>query len=150
MTSPLYIAVDLGAGSGRVFLVGLDPGKLIFEEIRRFQYPPREASGRLRWDLSLILENITAGLTQAGSRASELSRPINSLGVDSWAVDYGLVDASGNLIAEPVCYRDPRTRDAMARVFEVVPRAEIFERTGIRSEERRVGKECRSRWSPYH
>lgn len=131
MTSPLYIAVDLGAGSGRVFLVGLDPGELIFEEIRRFQYPPREESGRLRWDLDHIFDNILLGLREAGERASELDRSIQSVGVDSWAVDYGLLNTDGKLISNPVCYRDPRTLGVMEQVFDVVPRSEIFERTGI-------------------
>ena len=67
----------------------------------------------------------------AGKRARELARSIQSLGIDSWAVDYGLIDADGKLIADPVCYRDDRTKDAMGRVFEMVPRSEIFEKTGI-------------------
>ena len=131
MASPLYIAVDLGAGSGRVFLAGVDPGKLLLEEIHRFQYPPKEKSGHLRWDFSHIFEEIRSGLRKGAVRARELGRPIHSLGVDSWAVDYGLLDTGGNLIADPVCYRDKRTRRAMERVFAVVPRSEIFEKTGI-------------------
>jgi len=131
MTSPLYIAVDLGAGSGRIFLVGPDPDKLLFEEIHRFQYPPKEEGGNLRWDFSHIFENIVFGLKRAGSRARELHRSIHSVGVDSWAVDYGLLDADGGLIANPICYRDRRTKNAMAAVFAVVSRIEIFERTGI-------------------
>lgn len=131
MESPLYIAVDLGAGSGRVYLAGVDPGELLFEEIHRFQYPPSEESGHLRWDFSLIFDEIKQGLKKAGSRARELNRSIQSIGVDSWAVDYGLLDIDGMLIADPVCYRDKRTRDAMERAFAVVPRSEIFEKTGI-------------------
>ena len=67
----------------------------------------------------------------AGSRARELGRPVQSLGVDTWAVDYGLLDADGELIANPICYRDDRTKDAMERVFRLVPRKTIFEKTGI-------------------
>lgn len=68
---------------------------------------------------------------EASGRARELNRPIFSIGVDSWGVDYGLIDAGGELIENPVCYRDPRTQGVMEQVFTRVPRAEIFERTGI-------------------
>src|SRR5258706_3240090 len=131
MASPLYNAVDLGAGSGRVYLAGLDPGELLLEEIHRFQYPPTESDGHLRWDFFRIFDEIRCGLKLAGSRSRELGRWIQSLGVDSWAVDYGLLDAGGKLIADPVCYRDKRTQNTMERVFAIVPRSEIFEKTGI-------------------
>lgn len=131
MSSPLYIAVDLGAGSGRVFLAGVGPDELLLEEIRRFRYPPKEEDGHLRWDFGRIFDEIKQGLRSAGERARELGRPIQSIGVDSWGVDYGLLDVNGELIANPVCYRDSRTSGVMERVFERVPRSEIFERTGI-------------------
>jgi rhamnulokinase len=131
MTSSFFIAVDLGAGSGRVFLAGVGVGEFTLEEIRRFQYPPRRTNGLLRWDFSLILDEIKTGLRQAADRAKELGCVIKSIGVDSWAVDYGLVDASGKLIDEPVCYRDDHTSGAIEEVFNRVPRHEIFERTGI-------------------
>ena len=131
MTSPLYIAVDLGAGSGRVFLAGLDPGELLLAEIHRFRYPPIKVDGRLCWDFPFIFGEIKKGLALAGERASELGRPVRSLGVDSWAVDYGLLDADGALMSNPVCYRDERTNGVMERVFARVPRETIFEKTGI-------------------
>ncbi|HWW74958.1 MAG TPA: rhamnulokinase family protein [Pyrinomonadaceae bacterium] len=131
MSDSLYIAVDLGAGSGRVFLCGVAPGELLLEEVRRFKYPPREEGGHLRWPFADILGEIKAGLREAGGRARHLGRKVRSVGVDSWAVDYGLVDTGGSLIENPVCYRDPRTSGVMDEVFRVVPRAELFERTGI-------------------
>src|SRR5215831_6669221 len=131
MTDSLYIAVDLGAGSGRVFLAGLDPEALLLEEVNRFRYPPAESTGHLRWDIGHIFSEIKSGLRKAGTRARELGRQIQSVGVDSWGVDYGLIDAGGNLIEMPVCYRDPRTAGMMEQVFARVPRAEIFARTGI-------------------
>jgi rhamnulokinase len=130
-SSNLHIAVDLGAGSGRVFLAGVAPGELLLEEVRRFKYPPREEAGRLRWPFAEILGEIKAGLREAGERARELGRAVRSIGVDSWAVDYGLLDGAGRLIENPVCYRDARTRGLMEEVFEIVPRAELFTRTGI-------------------
>lgn len=131
MAGELYIAVDLGAGSGRVFLAGVDVGELLLEEVRRFTYPPAELDGRLRWDFSKIFENIIQGLRDAAKRAAELGRPIESIGIDGWGVDYGLLDEGGQLIADPVCYRDVRTRSAMTRAFSVVDRDEIFSSTGI-------------------
>jgi rhamnulokinase len=127
----LYVAVDLGAGSGRVFLAGFEPAKLVFEEVSRFQYPPREKTGRLSWDFTLIFNEVKLGLKRAGERAKELGQPVRSLGVDSWAVDYGLIDANGNLLSDPICYRDERTRGVMEQLFDRVPRSTIFENTGI-------------------
>ncbi|HVQ31889.1 MAG TPA: rhamnulokinase, partial [Vicinamibacteria bacterium] len=121
MAEPLQIAVDLGAGSGRVFLGGLGAGELLLEEVRRFHYPFRESSGHLRWDFSRILSEIKAGIREAGQRARALGRPVRSLGVDGWAIDYGLIDAAGQLIEDPVAYRDDRTRGVMDQVFARVP-----------------------------
>jgi rhamnulokinase len=131
MTQPLYIAVDLGAGSGRVFLIGFDKERLLLQEIRRFQYPPSVWAGHLRWDIYQIFDEIKKGLRAAAARARELGREIQSLGVDSWGVDYGLIDANGKLIELPICYRDSRTEGVMEQLFKRVPRAEIFGRTGI-------------------
>lgn len=127
----LYIAIDLGAGSGRVFLAGVAPDELLFEEITRFHYPPARVAGHLRWDFAYIFAQVKAGLRAAGARARELGRPVRSLGIDSWAVDYGLVDAAGELLENPVCYRDERTQDVMEQVFARVPQEEVFRRTGI-------------------
>jgi len=131
MIDSLYIAVDLGAGSGRVFLAGVAPGELLLEEVRRFRYPPRESEGHLRWPLGEIFDEIKSGLRDAGARARELGRGVRSVGVDSWGVDYGLLDEAGRLVEDPVCYRDPRTEGVMEEVFARVPREEIFARTGV-------------------
>lgn len=131
LNTSLYIAVDLGAGSGRVFLVGLAPGELLLEEIRRFHYPPSSRDGHLRWDLPSIFAEIKAGLREAGKRARQLGRPVRSVGVDSWGVDYGLIDDAGDLVEAPVCYRDERTAGAMERTFARLSREEIYARTGI-------------------
>jgi rhamnulokinase len=130
-TDHCFIAVDLGAGSGRVFLCGLGDAEFMLEETHRFTYPPIRENGHLRWDFPKILSEIKFGLKKAAARAAELNRKIYSLGVDSWAVDYGLLGADGRLLENPVCYRDARTEGAMEKVFALVPRAAIFERTGI-------------------
>jgi len=129
--SRLYIAVDLGAGSGRVILTGFQSEELMLEEIRRFHYPPRTVGGHLRWDAQQILAEIKTGLREAAQRARELNRRVHSLGIDCWGVDYGLLDAEGRLLEDPVCYRDSRTDGMMEAVFERVPKAEVFARTGI-------------------
>ena len=131
MEHSLYIGVDLGAGSGRVFLAGVAPRELLLEEMRRFYYPAAESAGHLRWDLVSIFNQIKAGAREAGELARRLGRPIYSVGVDSWGVDYGLTDKEGKLVEQPVCYRDQRTQGMMEQVFTRVPRAEIFARTGI-------------------
>jgi rhamnulokinase len=131
MDESLYVAVDLGAGSGRVFLAGISAEEFLLEEVRRFHYPPSRSDGHLRWNLPHILSEIKVGLGQAGELARKIRRPIRSIGIDSWGVDYGLIDAEGKLIENPVCYRDDRTKGAMDEVFAKVPREEIYERTGI-------------------
>jgi len=131
MNGPLYIAVDLGAGSGRVFLAGFDANEFLLEEIHRFRYPPYFDGQYLRWNFPLIFDELKTGLRFAGMKASARGRRVASVGVDSWGVDYGLVDSDGKLVADPICYRDSRTDDAMTRVFSLVPRDEIFEKTGI-------------------
>jgi len=126
-----YIAVDLGAGSGRVFLAAFDERELLLQEISRFQYPPTVVAGHLRWNLPKIFVEIKEGVRIAGARARELGRRIQSIGVDSWGVDYGLFGTDGKLVEWPICYRDERTQGVMEEVFALVPREEIFARTGI-------------------
>jgi len=130
MDESLYVAADLGAGSGRVFLAGIGSGHWRFEELRRFHYPPVEHRDHLRWDVPRILDEIKAGLRSSGIRAAAIGRRIASIGVDSWGVDYGLVDEKGQLVELPICYRDHRTAGVMEQVFERVPRSEIVARTG--------------------
>lgn len=129
--SPLYIAIDLGAGSGRIFLANVAPEEFLLEEVRRFHYPPRELDGHLRWDFQHICAEIKVGLAAAVTRAAELNRPLHSIGVDSWGIDYGLLDAAGNLVEDPISYRDLRTLDVMEKVYEQMPQSEIYARTGI-------------------
>lgn len=131
MSQPLYIAVDLGAGSGRVFIAVLRDSEFLLEQVRRFHYPPIEVAEHLRWDLPTIFEEIKHGLCGAALRARELDGEIRSIGVDSWGVDYGLIDQEGNVCELPICYRDRRTDGVMDEVFACLPREEIFERTGI-------------------
>ena len=123
-----YLAFDLGAGSGRGMLGRVSGAGLELQELHRFHYPPAESGGHLRWPFATILAGIEAGLARAREAEGE---PLESVGVCSWGVDYGLVDEAGCLLEEPIAYRDHRTDGAVERVLELVPRSEIFASTGL-------------------
>ena len=127
----MHVAIDLGAGSGRALVGGPAAGGFRIEEVHRFHYAPRRAAGHLRWDAARLLDGIRNGLRHAWAAAARDRSAIASIGVDSWGVDYALVDRAGSLIEEPVCYRDDRTAGTMEQVFAAVPREEIYARTGI-------------------
>jgi rhamnulokinase len=130
MAGPLHAAVDLGAGSGRVLVGGFSDGVTV-EEAHRFTYEPRQSAGHLRWDFSRLLDGVRTGLRLAAAIAGRERRRLRSIGVDSWGVDYGLVDASGRLIEDPICYRDSRTAGVLERVFARIDRETLFGETGI-------------------
>jgi rhamnulokinase len=119
-------AVDLGAQSGRVAVGELDGDRLVVEEVHRFENMPVTAGGVLQWDIDRLFDDALAGLRAAGRDA-----PVDSVAVDSWAVDFGLVDGAGRVIRRPVHYRDTRRVDAVASVFSRVQPRELYERTGI-------------------
>lgn len=125
MTTQTVLAVDLGAESGRVMAVHWDGRSLRLEELHRFANGPINVRGTLYWDFLHLWQQI-----QTGIEKGKAHRPA-SLGVDTWGVDFGLLDAQGQLIGNPVHYRDPRTEGMMDWVFERLPRAEIFAQTGI-------------------
>ena len=126
-----YLAVDLGAGSGRVVLGRFGEVELFSREVHRFTHPITRSAGHLRWDSRHIFEEIKQGIRNAGEASRDLGGAIVSLGVDSWGVDYALLDQSGALLEEPVCYRDDRTIGRMKEVFALVPRRAVYERTGV-------------------
>ena len=127
----MHVAIDLGAGSGRALVGGAGAEGLRLIEAHRFHYAPRHQGGHLRWDAAALTQGILEGLAKAREAAASLGAPLASVGVDSWGVDYALVDQRGALVEEPICYRDSRTDRAMDEVFALVPRDEIFARTGI-------------------
>src|SRR6476659_6828177 len=119
-------AVDLGAQSGRVAVGALEDGRLTIEEVHRFENRPVEERGVLRWDIERLFDEAANGLRAAARKA-----PLASVAVDSWAVDFGLVDSAGELLLRPVHYRDARRADAVESVYAHVPPRELYERTGI-------------------
>ncbi|MEV4414918.1 rhamnulokinase family protein [Catellatospora sp. NPDC049609] len=116
-------AVDLGAASGRVMAARVAPDVLDLTEVARFPNVPVQAGGTLHWDVLRLHQGILDGLRAAG--------PLDSIGVDSWAVDYGLLDADGRLLGNPVHYRDRRTDGVMDRVLRQVPAAQLYTATGL-------------------
>jgi rhamnulokinase len=120
-------AIDLGAQSGRVVVGRFDGERLSIEEVHRFANVPVLAAGTLHWDALRLYEEILDGL----SAAAEAPSRIDSIGVDSWGVDFALVDRGGRLIGNPVHHRDRRTDAVMERVFARVPARELYDRTGI-------------------
>src|SRR5215472_13320750 len=109
-----YLAVDLGAGSGRALVGGVDSGRLDLREVHRFRYEPRHERGHLRWDAAALFDGLSAGIRSAQAVVSARGGAIASVGVDSWGVDYGLLDSSGRLLEDPISYRDYRTEHAPA------------------------------------
>jgi rhamnulokinase len=120
-------AVDFGAQSGRVALGRFDGERLEVEEVHRFLNVPVRARETLYWDVLRLYEDMLDGLAMAGAGGAA----VDSVGVDTWGVDFGLVDRAGRLLQNPVHHRDGRTEGAMECVFEEVPARELYERTGI-------------------
>ncbi len=123
-----YLAIDLGAESGRALLGSLAGGKLSVEELHRFPNTPVRVPGALYWDTLRLWHEIQQGIAIA-SRERKLT--LHGIGIDTWGVDYGLLGADGLLIDSPRHYRDARTNGVMDRLFEVVPRDQVFGYTGI-------------------
>jgi rhamnulokinase len=119
-------AVDLGASGGRVMVGRAGPGRLELAQAHRFANEPVTAGGTLHWDILRLYAGVLDGL-----RAAARSAPLASIGIDSWGVDYGLLDAAGVLLGNPVHYRDARTDGALARLAAAIPPAELYAVTGI-------------------
>jgi rhamnulokinase len=128
MTTVRAVAIDLGASTGRIVSGHYDRSGLQLREIHRFPTPAyRDAdTGHSCWDLDLIEAQVVHGLRLAAAEA-----PVQSVGIDSWGVDYVLLDRERNRVAPAVCYRDHRTDGELPRVLERMPAGEIYRRTGI-------------------
>ena len=120
-------AVDLGAQSGRVAVGRFDGERLGVTEVHRFPNVPVRTRGTLNWDILRLFQDVLDGLGAAASEAGH----VDSVAVDSWAVDFALIDSNGRLVQNPVHYRDARRARAMDGVLRRVPARELYERTGI-------------------
>lgn len=116
------LALDFGASSGRVIKARYENGSLIYEEIHRFENKPSDFEGHFCWDFDALLSEVRTGIEKAGE--------FDSLGVDTWGVDFGLLDANGRLLARPVHYRDARTGGMPELAAKVMPGEELYRRTG--------------------
>ncbi len=123
-----YLAVDLGASSGRVLAGLFENGKLELKELHRFWNGAVEKEDGLHWDVDQLFVEIKTGLKKGFKTYGD---SVTAVGIDTWALDYGLLDAAGNLLNQPFHYRDSRSDGMMPRVFETVPQEEIYNRTGL-------------------
>ena len=123
-----YIAIDLGAESGRVIVGTLMNQKLLMKEIHRFPTKQIVENDTSYWDLNFIYLQIQEGIKKAS--ALGYNKP-SGIGIDSWAVDFGLLDENDELIELPITYRDKRTDGMMEKVFEIIPKSQIYKSTGI-------------------
>ncbi len=120
-----FLALDLGAESGRAVVGELDDGRLDVREVRRFANEPVRCNGALQWDIMRLWQNVRGALDAV--RDSRLT----SVGVDAWGCDFGLLDERGNLLENPYHYRDSRTDGVMQQVTAVVPPERIYATTGV-------------------
>ncbi len=126
--SQTFLAFDLGAESGRAIVGQFDGERLQLSEPHRFPNPPVHLPDGIHWDILRLWAEMKQGLTLA---VQKFGSHLTSLGIDTWAVDFGLLDRTGALIGNPYHYRDNRTEGMLDAAFKQVPRAEIFEQTGI-------------------
>lgn len=119
------LAFDFGASSGRAIRAVYDGQNLTYEEIHRFENVPIEKDGHLCWDVETLLKEIHTAIQKAGT--------FDSLGFDTWGVDFGLLDADGHLLANPVHYRDARTNGKLEQAAACMPAEELYAHTGNQS-----------------
>ena len=127
-TSKVYLAVDLGASSGRVLAGLFDGQRLTLEEVHRFENGGTRANDRLYWDLLKQWRDVQQGLRAAGTKFGDR---VASIGVDTWGVDFGLLGRNDEILGNPYHYRDSRTNGMLERAFAICSREEIFAETGL-------------------
>ena len=125
-----YLAVDIGASSGRHILSSLEDGKLQLEEVYRFENTLVERNGHLCWALDQLFEEILAGLKACHT----IGKIPVSMGIDTWGVDFVLLDDEGRVLGDTVAYRDHRTEGMDEKVYEVIPETELYRHTGIQKQ----------------
>lgn len=123
-----YLAFDFGAESGRAIVGKYDGERLTLTEVHRFPNTPVRLPGVIHWNILQLWQEIKQGI---GAAVAQSEPPLTSIGIDTWGVDFGLLDRNGTLIGNPTHYRDGRTDGMLDAAFACVPRAEIFGQTGI-------------------
>lgn len=127
MAEAAFAAVDLGASGGRVLAGRWNGARFALEEAHRFPNGPVDLLGQLHWDVLGLWQEVKAGLARCAAAQGQLE----GVGVDTWGVDFALLDAAGSLLGNPHHYRDHRTDGVMERVFAAVSKWRIYQRTGI-------------------
>lgn len=130
MAQTYYLAVDIGASSGRHILGHLEDGKMILEEVYRFENGMIRKNGHLLWDTKKLFQEIVNGM----KRCKELQKIPKSMSIDTWGVDYVLLDDSGELLGETYGYRDSRTMGMDEKVYKTISEKELYQRTGIQKQ----------------
>ena len=125
--NPYYLAVDIGASSGRHILAHLEDGKMVLEEIHRFPNGMVQKDGENVWDVDELFAQIKLGM----KKCAEAGKIPVSIGIDTWGVDFVLLDAEGKRIGNAVAYRDGRTKGMDEEVYKKIPEDELYARTGI-------------------
>mgnify|MGYP001189019939 CR=1 FL=1 len=123
------LAFDYGASNGRAMLGLFDGNKITLEQVHRFPNEPVMVNGILYWDVLRLFYEMKLGLLKAMQKCE--NDDLTGIGVDTWGVDFGLLDAKGSLLSNPVHYRDARTENMIEEACKIVPRREIYEQTGI-------------------
>ncbi|HTE61189.1 MAG TPA: FGGY family carbohydrate kinase, partial [Solirubrobacteraceae bacterium] len=126
--APAYAAVDLGAESGRVVLGRFAGGRATLEEVHRFANRPVRLPDGLRWNPLALFSSALEGLAAAAGRGR-----LQGIGVDSWGVDYALLDGRDRVLGLPFHYRDPRTRGMVDEAHRLIDRGELYAVTGIQT-----------------
>src|SRR5512147_2684672 len=122
-----YLAVDLGAESGRTILGALENDKLTLTETHRFSNGPVRIDDGIHWDVLRLWGEIKSGI----SATVRAGMPLDGIGLDTWGVDFALLDRNHSLLSNPFHYRDERTDGMVEEAFRRMSRAEIFSHTGI-------------------
>jgi rhamnulokinase len=122
-----YLAVDLGAESGRTILGALDEDKLTLTETHRFPNGPMRLNDGIHWDVLRLWGEIKSGIAATIKKGTQL----DGVGLDTWGVDFALLDRNHSLLSNPFHYRDVRTDGILESAFQCMPRAEIFSHTGV-------------------
>ncbi len=125
-----YLAVDIGASGGRHILAHMERGRMILEEMYRFPNQMVAKDGELCWDVDWLFQEILAGM-RACAGAGKVPA---SMGIDTWGVDFVLLDEAGGRIGNAVAYRDKRTQGMMEEVYRIIPEEELYRRTGIQKQ----------------
>jgi len=125
-----YLAIDIGASSGRHMLGQIHDGKLELEEIYRFSNEMENQNGTLCWDIERLFQEILNGLNECG----RIGKVPSYMGIDTWAVDFVLIDENDQLLGNAVGYRDTRTEGMDQLVYEKIPLTDLYERTGIQKQ----------------